>query len=152
MVKDNKITYEPFGNFWSLKKPLILRLREFLVTDSGTILFGITIPKRFMFDLENWSLRWADFKVFLSLKYLRVSLDIVMRSFLNVYNYGQRTALPFALLDARTALPAAVFILERNPWVLFLLILLGWNVLFIDLYSDSIITLCQYINSCFFVT
>jgi hypothetical protein len=48
-----------------------------------------------------------------------------MRSFLNVYNYGQRTALPFALLDARTALPAAVFILERNPWVLFLLILLG---------------------------
>ena len=152
MVKDNKITYEPFGNFWSLKKPLILRLREFLVTDSGTILFGITIPKRFAFDSENWSLRWADFRVFLSLKYLRVSLDIVMRSFLNVYNYGQRTALPFALLDASTALPAAVFILERNPWVLFLLILLGWNVLFIAQYSDSIITLCQYINSCFFVT
>ena len=152
MVKDNKIAYEPFENFWSLKKPLILRLREFLVTDSGTILFGITIPKRFVLDSENCSLRWVDFNAFLSLKYLSVSLEIVMRSFLNVYNYGQRTALPFALLDARTALPAAVFILERNPWVLFLLMLLGWNVLFIGQYSDLIITLCQYINSCFFVT
>ena len=146
------MTYEQFGNFWSLKKPLILRLREFLFTDSGTIFFGITIPKRFLFDSKNCSLRWVDFRAFLSLKYLIVSLEIVMRSFLNVYNYGQRTALPFALLDARTALPAAVFILERNPWVLFLLMVLGWNVLFIGQYSDSIITLCQYINSCFFVT
>ena len=48
-----------------------------------------------------------------------------MRSCLDVYNYGQRTALPFALLDASTALPAAVFILERNPCVLFLFMLLG---------------------------
>ena len=74
-----------------------------------------------------------------------------MTSFLSVYNYGQRTALPFALLDARTALPAAVFILERNPCVLFLLILLGWNVRFIVRYSGVIITLCQYINLYFFV-
>ena len=74
-----------------------------------------------------------------------------MTSFLSVYNYGQRTALPFALLDARTALPAEVFILERNPCVLFLLILLGWNVLFIARYSGVIITLCQYINLYFFV-
>ena len=79
------------------------------------ILFGITIPKRFLFDLENCSLRWADFKEFCALKYLNVSSEMVMRSFLNVYNYGQRTALPFALLDESTALPAAVFILERNP-------------------------------------
>ena len=152
MVKDNRITYGPFENFWSLKKPLILRLREFLLAESGMIFFGITIPKPFLFDLENCSLRWVDFKTVLSLKYLSVSLEMVMRSFLSVYNYGQRTALPFALLDARTALPAAVFILERNPCVLFLLILLGWNVLFIGEYSDLIIASCQYINSYFFVT
>ena len=74
-----------------------------------------------------------------------------MTSFLSVYNYGQRTALPFALLEARTALPAAVFILERNPCVRFLLMLLGWKVLFIGQYSGVIITLCQYINLYFFV-
>jgi hypothetical protein len=30
-------------------------------------------------------------------------------------NYGQRTALPLALLELSTALPATVFILDLNP-------------------------------------
>ena len=62
---------------------------------------------------------------FLSEKYSIVSLDIVMMSFLKVYNYGQRTALPFALRAASTARPAEVFILALKPCVLLRLILLG---------------------------
>jgi hypothetical protein len=38
---------------------------------------------------------------------------------------------PFFLLFERTLRPLAVAIRERKPWVLFLRLLLGWNVLFI---------------------
>ena len=38
---------------------------------------------------------------------------------------------PLALLLFITALPALVFMRRRKPWVLFRLMLLGWNVLFI---------------------
>lgn len=41
--------------------------------------------------------------------------------------------LPLALLLLMTFLPLAVDILSRKPWVLNLLLLLGWNVLFMVL-------------------
>jgi hypothetical protein len=40
------------------------------------------------------------------------------------------SALPFALLAARTLRPPAVFILARNPWTLERCLFLGWYVIF----------------------
>ena len=48
--------------------------------------------------------------------------------------YTANLFLPFALRAEITFLPFFVFIRVRKPWVLFLGVLCGWNVLFITVF------------------
>ena len=51
----------------------------------------------------------------------------------------ERRLRPFALLLLITSLPFLVAMRTRKPWVLFLEILLGWNVLFIFIDSLNVL-------------
>jgi hypothetical protein len=58
------------------------------------------------------------------------------------FSYNAKRLRPFARRRLMMRLPALVAIRERKPWFRALLILLGWNVLFIFLFLYILSTLC----------
>ena len=81
-----RISYEHLVRQLLRKYPLILLRKAFLDTAKESSFFGIRMPNRDDGDLINCILKQREFSDFAFLKWRNVSPEIVIMSFLYVYN------------------------------------------------------------------